>query len=188
MKHNPPGVTVAACVCYAATAASLLAGMIRYKGWGSTPLIAAVLLLIIALLCRSTLLLGAGALIRTVISLYALVEDQGIYAGFLPNLVMLLRVCAAFAASALLLAMALSKRRAVCFGYMSGGCALLSLLLYFHGWLLPAAQRTSPQSVDAVGVALHLAAILGSIFAGYARREMPPFRAAWRRLFAGEKE
>ena len=171
-------VTLVACVCFAAAAASLLVNMIRYRGWGSAPAFAAAVLLIVGLARRSTLLLSAGALIRAVMALYALAEDYGIYTGLMPNRTLLLRAITTFAAAALLLALALSKRRSLLLGWLSGGCALLSTVLYYYA----RAQRASAQVFNTVSILLHVAAILGPILTGYARRDLPPVRDAWNKL------
>lgn len=182
-KHSARIVTVIACICFAAAAASLLAGMIRYRAWGGAPALAAAILIVAGLVLRGTLLLSAGALIRAVIALYTLLEDHGIYISLTANAVLLLRAITSFAASALLLALALSKRRSVLLGWLSGGFVLLSTLLYYYGWTAPAAQRSSVQATGAVSILLNLAAILAPILAGYARRELPAFRESWKSLF-----
>ena len=86
----------------------------------------------------------------------------------------------AIAAAALLLSLALSKRRSVLLGWLSGGCALLSVLLNWFGWRIPG-MGGLPQKLTVSGVVLSAAAVLGRILAGYARREMPSLREEWKR-------
>ena len=181
-EHKALGAAIVACICFAAAGASLLAGMIRYHGWGSFPALAAVFLIIAGLLCPSTLLLSAGALIRAVLSLYAAMETLLLFFNNMPHPALLLRTLLTLCASVLLLSLCFSGRRSVLLGWLSGGFMMLSALVNFSGWRVPA-LNWQPQTADLVSILLNIAAILGPILAGYARREMTEFRSAWRNLF-----
>ena len=179
-KNSTWAVTIAACVCFAAAAASQLVSILRYGALGSFPALIALLLIVVGLMLRRSLLIAAGGIIQTALSLIAAATANYDYVVRLPNAVRSVRSVLAIAAAALLLALALSKRRSVLLGWLSGGCALLSVLLNWFGWRIPG-MGGLPQKLTVSGVALSAAAVLGRILAGYARREMPSLREEWKR-------
>ena len=177
-KNSKWAVTIAASVFFAAAAASQLVSILRYGALGSFPALIALLLIVVGLMLRRSLLIAAGGIIQTALSLIAAASANYDYVVRLPNAVRSVRSVLAIAAAALLLALALSKRRSVLLGWLSGGCALLSVLLNWFGWRIPG-MGGLPQKLTVSGVALSAAAVLGRILAGYARREMPSLREEW---------
>ena len=174
-------LTIIGCICFAATVVVNIYNLTQYRSLGGMLGLIVYLLLILALAFRNPLLLvAAGICLIVVECIGGAVTDYLVFQR-MGSLVALLQGILNVVTSVLILLLGLSKRKSVPLGWCAAALLLLTAILVYFGWHIPALHGL-PQQITVLKVVLSLAAIIGWIVTGYLRSEMPSVGEAWKRL------
>lgn len=177
---NRKTLTVIGCVCFAVPIAVQIMNFIQYRAVGGMLGALIYLLLVLALAFRSPLLLVAAEVCLVMQCIGGAATHYLVFRR-MGSLVALLQGIWNIISSVLILLLGLSKRKSVLFGWIAAALILLTDLLVYFGWHIPALNGL-PQRITALNAALSLAAVVGWAVTGCLRREMPTVREAWKKL------
>ncbi len=173
-------LTVIGCICFAVPLVLNIYNLIQYRTLGGMLGLIVYLLLMLALAFRSPLLLIAGGIVIMVQSTAGLITNYAVFRR-MANWVVLLQGILNVVGALFVFLLGFSKHKSVHFGCIDGAIALITALLVYFGWHIPALNGF-PQEITLFRIVLSVAAIVGWIVTGCLRREMPSVNEAWGRL------
>ena len=174
-------LTVLGCVCFALSFVLNIYNLIQYRTVGGILGLIVYLLLILALAFRNPLLIVAAGICLVVVECIGGAVTDYLVFRRLGSLVALLQGILNVVTSVLILLLGLSKRKSVPLGWCAAALLLLTAILVYFGWHIPALHGL-PQQITVLKVVLSLTTVVAWIITGYLRREMPTADDAWRRL------